>query len=40
MNLEEIKKAIKDGKKVCWSNSLYEVIKSGKLLMVSKENNF
>ena len=27
MNIKEIKKAIDDGKKVCWSNRAYDVIK-------------
>jgi hypothetical protein len=27
MNLQEIKSAIESGKKVCWANSRYEVIK-------------
>ena len=27
MNIKEIKKAIDDGKKVCWSNRAYHVIK-------------
>ena len=27
MNIKEIKKAINDGKKVCWSNPAYDVIK-------------
>ena len=27
MTLQEIKQAIEEGQKVCWSNSLYEVTK-------------
>ena len=42
MNLEQIKKTLKDGKKVYWSNTNYEVIKDNilnKYLIICLSNN-
>jgi hypothetical protein len=41
MTLQEIKQAIKDGKKVYWSNSLYEVVKDniGQYLICCRLND-
>jgi len=41
MTLDEIKKAVDDGKTVHWSNANYKVIKSsnGTLLVNSRSNN-
>lgn len=42
MTLDEIKKALADGKKVYWSNTGYEVIKDslGQYLIRFKANNY
>jgi len=42
MNLKEIKQAIKENKKVYWSNELYEVIKDkiGQYLIICKDNDY
>lgn len=41
MNLEQIKQAIADGKKVYWASALYEVIKNsrGEYNIICKSNN-
>ena len=42
MNIKEIKKAIDDGKKVCWSNRAYDVIKDkiGQYLICCNLNDY
>lgn len=42
MTLQEIKQALADGKKVCWSNELYDVIKDrlGQYLIVCNSNQY
>jgi hypothetical protein len=39
MNLEQIKKAIAEGKKVYWSSGLYEVIKDGNQYLIKCSSN-
>jgi len=42
MTLEKIKKAIKEGKTVCWCNNRYEVIQDnlGQYLIHCKSNDY
>lgn len=39
MDLQEIKQAISEGKKVYWSNTSYEVIKSNDDYLIKCNNN-
>jgi len=42
MKLEEIKKAVDEGKHVKWSNKLYDVVKDnlGQYLIICNRNNY